>query len=377
MNTAPATDSRQRRLPVTFWLAALLLLLILWASRTTALTSLPLHNDEGLHLTRAIAVWDGHPFWDITDGKIINHWPIALFYPQHTPAFAGRLPTVMISMIGLAAGLALLKQRFNWLAALLGGLFWISAPYLFFYERIAQSDPEAGALVVVTVWAALRLVERQSTQAVRRHALLTGLALVTATLFKLTAAPFALAVLLIVTLAGRITRRQRIEALLIIGVVGAACFAVPMGYLMIKGQGLFEIALGWVGVSGDQARGPVANLRLLWESLTAFGGVFWAMLIIAGLAGLLPYRDTAGRWSGGLLGALVLSLGVIILLSAMIEPRHFVVSLPLMMLLAGTGWAHWLLHLRALPLPGNPAAAGATRVVRRTWFERVSDPRSR
>ncbi|MBC6934987.1 MAG: hypothetical protein DWB42_04030 [Chloroflexi bacterium] len=117
--------------------------------------ALPLHNDEGLHLTRAVEVWNGHPFWAISDGKIINHWLIAAFYPQNAPVFAGRIATLFVSMIGLAAGCALAKRLSGAAGALLAGGLWIMSPYLFFYERLAFSDAEAGALVVVAVWLAL------------------------------------------------------------------------------------------------------------------------------------------------------------------------------------------------------------------------------
>ena len=73
------------------WWIGILLLLALWATRLNALDLLPIHNDEGLHLTRAVEVWNGHPFWAISDGKIINHWLIAAFYPQNEPVFAGRI----------------------------------------------------------------------------------------------------------------------------------------------------------------------------------------------------------------------------------------------------------------------------------------------
>jgi len=62
------------------------------------------------------------------------------------------------------------------------------SPYLFFYERLAFSDAEAGALVVVAVWLAL-CASRSGRQ---RDAMLTGLALGAAMLMKFTAAPFAL-----------------------------------------------------------------------------------------------------------------------------------------------------------------------------------------
>jgi len=38
------------------WWIGILLLLALWATRLNALELLPLHNDEGLHLTRAVEV---------------------------------------------------------------------------------------------------------------------------------------------------------------------------------------------------------------------------------------------------------------------------------------------------------------------------------
>ncbi|MEO8397624.1 MAG: glycosyltransferase family 39 protein, partial [Chloroflexota bacterium] len=173
-----------------------ILLLILWFSRIPALDALPLHNDEGLHLTRAVEVWNLHPFWEIRDGKIINQWAIALFYPQNAPVFAGRIATVFVSLIGFAAGYALIRRIFGKKAALMAGVLWIASPYLFFFERLALSDAEAGALVVLALWASWTLAERGTI----RRAIFTGIALALATLFKFTAAPFALSVALIVLL---------------------------------------------------------------------------------------------------------------------------------------------------------------------------------
>ena len=45
------------------WLLPVALLLIYLLTRLPGLAELPLHNDEGLHLTRAVEVWNGHPFW--------------------------------------------------------------------------------------------------------------------------------------------------------------------------------------------------------------------------------------------------------------------------------------------------------------------------
>jgi len=317
-------------------IAALAVLLLLWASRLAALETLPLHNDEGLHLTRAVEVWNLHPFWAIADGKIINHWPIALFYPQHAPVFVSRIATVFIAVIGLAAGYALVRRRWGQGAALLAGILWLTNPYLFFFERLAQSDAEAGALVVVTLWAGLRLAERGR----RVDAALTGLALAAATLFKFTAAPFALMVAVVVLWWGSQTWRRRFEGLLIIGLVGAACFAVPLVYVGQRG-GDFAVALGWLGGgSGDRLAAAGRNLATLWDQLTGFGVFPWpgVAALALGLIALTRWRRKPdGRPGAVLVLSLLLPPAAIVLLSSQVEPRHFVVALPLALTLAGAG----------------------------------------
>src|SRR5213075_1869154 len=80
----------------------LLLFLLFFGSRVTALDALPLHTDEGLHLTRAVEVWNGHLFCDIEDGKVAGVWAIALFDPRNAPVFAGGIATVFVGLLGLA-----------------------------------------------------------------------------------------------------------------------------------------------------------------------------------------------------------------------------------------------------------------------------------
>ena len=308
-----------------------LLLLILWFSRIPALTALPLHNDEGLHLTRAVEVWNLHPFWEIRDGKIINHWAIAAFYPQHDPVFAGRIATIFVSLIGFAAGYALIKRLFGGRAALLAGALWITSPYLFFFERLALSDAEAGALVVLTLWASWRLAERGTI----RGALLAGFALALATLFKFTAVPFAFSVAVIVLLRARYPLRQRITRLLLAAGVVAACFAIPLGYLLLRGSDLFSIALGWIGSgSGAANQGIGANLVMLASQLLGFSLPIWSVLLVSGLALLLILRPRTG---GLLLLAIGVPLASIIILGREVLPRHFVVALPALLLFGGAG----------------------------------------
>ena len=313
------------------WWPILCLLLLYWATRLGALEALPLHNDEGLHLTRAVEVWNGHPFWEIRDGKIINHWLIAAFYPQNAPVFVARYATVLVGLFGLAAAYALTRRAFSRRPALLAGVLWLASPYLFFYERLAFSDAEAGALVVVAVAAALRLARTGA----RRDAILTGLALAAAALMKFTAVPFSLSVLLVVALLGRATPTRKLIQLVTIGLVVAACFAAPLAYLALRGRDFFNIALGWISAGGGgEGAGPAANLVRLSEQLTGFGPPLWSALLVGGLAALaLLYRKTGVVLVVGLLAPLAL----IILLGTEVLSRHYVVALPLALTLGGAG----------------------------------------
>ena len=316
---------------------AVLLLLLLWGTRLAGLDVLPLHNDEGLHLRRAVEVWNGHPFWNISDGKIINHWPIAALYPHNAPDFVGRLPTVMVSLLGLAAGYALACRLFGLWAGVMAGVLWLTAPYLFFFERLALSDAQAGAWVVVLAWLLLLTVQRGRWWLV----ISSGLALATAVLFKFTAVPYAILPVLMLLFGGRWPLRWRVSRLLVLGVVTALCFVPPLLYLLLRGAEFFSIALGWVGVASNDGSeiAFIANLERLGALLTGFGTWAWALLLAVGL-GLLALT---GRWTGrALLAAGLLPLLIIIVFGSEVLPRHYVVALPLLFTLSGMGFGAFL-----------------------------------
>jgi hypothetical protein len=326
------------RVPIARYALPILLLLVLWSSRLAALDALPLHNDEGLHLRRAVEVWNGNPFWQINDGKIVNSWLIAAFYPQFAPVFAGRIATVLVAMAGLAAGYALVRSCFGTGAALIAGGLWIASPYLYFYERLAFSDAQAGALVVVVLWASLRLARTGRTT----DALLTGAALALAALFKVTAAPYALSVALVVLMLGQAPLHRRMGWLVLMAGVVALAFAGPMLVMILRGGGLFDIALGWIGAgAGGQPPDPVDNLRRLADLLVSFGGPLVIAALIIGLLALLLRRD--GRI---LVLAAVLPFAIMVVFGREVMPRHYVVALPLWLVLSGAGIG---LLIEALP----------------------------
>ncbi len=343
----------------------MLLLLCFWATRLNALDMLPIHNDEGLHLTRAVEVWNGHPFWAISDGKIINHWLIAAFYPRNEPVFAGRIATLFVSMLGLAAAYALVYRLFGGAAAVLSAALWLFCPYLFFYERLAFSDAEAGSLIVVALWATLHIkpttLSSKSSPTIRliqsvRPFIVVGLVFATATLFKFTAVPYALAITLVVLFALRLTWRRALIGLVTIGITVALCFSVPLIYLALRGEDFFGIALGWIsGTSGGQPS-FVANLDRLWAQLTGYGSITWVLLLTVGLifllftsTGILRIKSITPdqrRTFGVLLLSGIIPLLTILVLGREVLSRHWVVTLPLLLTLGGAGLSLGLRRVR-------------------------------
>jgi hypothetical protein len=310
--------------------AILSFLLLLWATRLHALTALPLHNDEGLHLTRAIEVWNGHPFWEIGDGKIINHWWIAAFYPQQSPAFIGRIATLFIALLGLSATFALLKRQQG--AVIAAGTLWLAAPLLFFYERMAFSDAEAGALGLLALLAARRLAGTGRAGG----ALWTGGLLALALLFKFTAAPFALGVAWLVLREQRLPLPARLRQLALIIAVCLLAFAPPVLYLALRGRALFDIALAWVGAGGGSARSLLDNLSRVIQLTFGVGdgiGALWLVCLLVGIGAAFTRRNARDFALAALL-----PLAVILLLGRDVQSRHFAVTLPPLIALAGIGW---------------------------------------
>ncbi|MEP6987734.1 MAG: hypothetical protein ABI970_19180, partial [Chloroflexota bacterium] len=152
---------------------------------------------------------------------------------------------------------------------------------------------------------------------------------------------------LVVFVANRLSWWQRSLGLVVIAVTGALCFAVPLIYLTLKGENFFAIALGWVGGSSGGQPSFVANLTRLWEQLTGYGSITWALLLAVGLLMLLlaatgilrgkRIRPDQRQLIGALLLGGLLPLLIILFLGREVLSRHWVVTLPLLLTLGGAG----------------------------------------
>ena len=321
-----------------FRYGALLALLLFWPSRIWRIDALPLHVDEGIHLRTALKVFEGDLLWHVSNGKIIGHWPIALLLPQNQPVFVARMATVLLVMLGFAAGYALVRRLFGPRAAGLAALLWIASPFQFFFERTALMDAQTGALVVLALWVGLLALQHKRAWI----AVLTGLILLTAILYKLTAAPAVATLGFVLLFYGQYPLRQRIRTLLIIGATLAICVVIPLPFILprlLASSG--GASLGSFSPGFDLAQ-ITANLQAFIDALTGFGDLTWALLIV----GLLLLLLRRGKEGLVLILAPLPLLAAIIVLSSEVYMRYFAVLLPLYLIIGGAGLGTFLDALR-------------------------------
>ena len=327
-STKSATGGRRYWPPIDW--QALGLLLLFWISRIWQIAALPLHVDEGIHLRTALKVWEGNPLWRVSNGKIIGHWPIALLLPQNEPVFVARLATVLVVLVGFAAGYTLARRFFGQRAALLAALLWIAAPYAFFFERMALMDAQTGALAVLALWAALELLRRDRLWI----AVLTSLIIMIAILFKLTALPLIATVGFIVLFLGKQRLARRVLYLIVIGLTLTVFAAIPLVIALPRllgssggaGTGTFSLDLSLTQIAN--------NLTAFAESLTGFDTLIWPGLLLLGLILLVWLRRKDGTVL--VIAPLPLLLAIVLFSSAVFY-RYFAVVLPLWLVLGGAG----------------------------------------
>lgn len=131
------------------------LLLLFGFIRLHRLDMLPVFLDESNHIYWARLVWDLQPFHAASDGRILNIWWMALFWPFAGAVWVSRAAHVLITVVGFAATVALGRELHGMRLAVVLGLLYMLFPLLVFYERMALSDtlsaPFAAAALLFTL----------------------------------------------------------------------------------------------------------------------------------------------------------------------------------------------------------------------------------
>ena len=338
-----------------WWLGAVGVLLLYGATRLWALTALPVFLDEAYHIEIARLVWDLQPFHAASDGRLLNVWWMALFWPFQAGVWVSRAAHVLGAMVGLAALLALVREGLDWRMALVAGVLYIFTPLVFFYERMALADSLSAAAVTVGVLFGWRAARRETGWG---WAALSGLALAAAVLVKLSNVVFVGVPLAVAVSQMGARRWQRL------GVVTLISLSVWVGVLtsaagVLNGIGGSDMGLdllfGKTATDGLGLPGylPVSG-PLVWARVV--GMMSWPVLAVLGILVVVGWLNVNGRLTWLATMIVLPTVGVLVVRTApgFIETRFLPVYVPLIMV-GVAGGLQWL--VAKLP---NRTAVGLT-----------------
>jgi len=198
------TTTRTARSPANqqVVILAILILLLGFALRLTALMRLPLFVDETVHLIRTHGALAGDLWEGLGDRKWL--YPITLlpFGPTGPEGpWIARYVSALCGLVSIAAALALGKALDSRRAGLVAAALYSTVPMAVFHERQALVDPMMGAFAALSLAAMVWLARRPSL----RLAIVLGMALAGAYLTKLQ----AMALLPLPVIAALLLARQR------------------------------------------------------------------------------------------------------------------------------------------------------------------------
>lgn len=134
--------------------------------RVFRITDFPLFIDEVHHIHRGRIVWS---FSDLqvstTPSKFLLYYYLGLFDPPYYyPAWIGRVPVALFSLVGAAGTYAMTKYFFNCYAALLSVAVLAFFPFMLFHERMSLTDPFTASIAIVMLWWLLVVARHPSKQ---------------------------------------------------------------------------------------------------------------------------------------------------------------------------------------------------------------------
>lgn len=131
-------------------------------TRLTNLLLLPLFTDESIYIYWAKVIASTHAQWfiSLTDGKPpLLIWMISFLlsiFPSDWYLLAGRLPSVAAGLIGCIAIYKTGELVFSKRAGIIAAALYILCPMLLFYDRMALFDSSLTAMLITSVYFAIR-----------------------------------------------------------------------------------------------------------------------------------------------------------------------------------------------------------------------------
>lgn len=324
------------------------LLLIYWFTRLHALDSMALFLDEAYHLQLARLVWRLQPFHAASDGRLLNVWWIALFWPFNSAVWIARASSVTVATVGLACALAFANAQFSFRAAVAAGLLYVFLPLAFFFDRMALADTLSAPFAAGAVWAigqsALLDSSGARTRSIVEWAALGGIALAAAVLSKISNVIFLCIPIFAAFTLFELSRWRR-------GLIAAAsayvgCFTTlaPLAW-MLKHVAHSDLGLDLLDYKTQSAFAELparigsAALIVVRDVLAYAPFPMWLFVLVG--MGIALWKGGRPAWLVG--SVLIVTVGALVGRTSpdYLESRFLPVYAPFAAILAGSGLA-WL-----------------------------------
>lgn len=313
----------------------ILLILVYWFTRTQDLLRFPIFIDETVHILWARDVYDYRFFTGAANGKLFGLWWMAAMGLEGDGVFfVVRAATILFQTITVATLFSLGHYFAGKWGATLAVLFYILAPYAFFYDRLALVDPYVVTFGVLATWFAVRATHSMQ----RGDAVVSGVMLFGAILAKASGIMLWIVPLLAYLLLGRLGWRKRVSlaastycALLVTGLPALL-------FLQWRGYSYFSTATTVVGSGFDVSLVErVLNNLVSPDGVVSFDAIYFSpgFLLLAVIT--TPFLSIR-RWRQALflIAALALPLGGLLAFADKLSPRYFHFHVPFALLLVAT-----------------------------------------
>lgn len=158
--------------------------------RLDRIADFPLFIDEVHHIHRGRIVWSFRDLQVSTaPSKFLLYYFLGLFdAPYFDPAWIGRVPVALFSLIGAASTFALSQFFFSRQTGMLSVAVLSVFPFMLFHERMALTDSFAASITILMVWWSIITIQNPS----RHRAIALGMLISLMMMAKLVTLPLAI-----------------------------------------------------------------------------------------------------------------------------------------------------------------------------------------
>jgi hypothetical protein len=147
------------------------LLLLFFLLRLHNIGALPVFYDEAAHIRWAKLVWVGQRWNVLSEGKLLQIWLLAAFWPFAGALWLSRTAMVLSNVTGLAVLMRVSKElgaaEGGWVAL---GLYSLT-PFVFFYDRMAFTEPMQTAVLAAIMFTSIKTINSRG----KKWPVLTGI----------------------------------------------------------------------------------------------------------------------------------------------------------------------------------------------------------